>query len=258
MATNLNLEEVAALTTGFTGADLANLVNESALSATRSQREFVTLEDFNIAIERIIAGLAKKSRILNQKERKIVAYHEMGHAIVASALPGTDKVHKVSIIPRGIGALGYTIHRPTEDRYLMTSEELKNKMAMLLGGRAAEMLFLNDISTGSADDIVKATDIAKNIAMRYGMVKDMGHVAYEDASGKYLGQDTLLGRSREFGEKVADHLDQVVKELVDNAYDQAFRIVEVNRNVIEKSANELLLKETLSEQDLKQFISQLQ
>jgi cell division protease FtsH len=146
----LNLEQVAALTPGFTGADLANLVNEAALLATRRGGEAVTLEDFNQAIERIVAGLEKKNRILNERERRVVAHHELGHAMVAMALPGVDPVHKVSIIPRGVGALGYTIQRPTEDRFLMTREELENKMSVLLGGRAAEEVVFGHLSTGAA------------------------------------------------------------------------------------------------------------
>src|ERR1017187_290020 len=155
-------EKIAALTPGFTGADIANLVNEATLVATRRDAEAVSLDDFVTAIERIVAGLEKKSRILNAKERDIVAHHEMGHALVALALPGTDPVHKVSIIPRGIGALGYTIQRPTEDRFLMSRTELEDKMAVLLGGRAAEHVVYGQLSTGAADDLVKLTNIARN------------------------------------------------------------------------------------------------
>ncbi|MGH7338022.1 MAG: ATP-dependent zinc metalloprotease FtsH, partial [Myxococcota bacterium] len=176
----VDLEQVAALTPGFTGADLANLVNEAALLATRRAAEEVTLEDFTHAIERIVAGLEKKNRLLNERERRIVAHHELGHAMVAMALPGVDTVHKVSIIPRGVGALGYTIQRPTEDRFLMTREELENKMAALLGGRAAEEVVFSHLSTGAADDLAKVTDIARSMVMRYGMVKALGNVAYEE------------------------------------------------------------------------------
>ncbi len=153
-------QAIAALTPGFTGADLANLVNEATLLATRRHAEAVGMEDFTAAIERIVAGLEKRNRLLNPREREIVAYHEMGHALVAMALPGVDPVHKVSIIPRGMGALGYTIQRPIEDRFLMTREELENKMAVLLGGRAAEWLVFAHLSTGAADDLAKVTDIA--------------------------------------------------------------------------------------------------
>ncbi|MCE3247958.1 MAG: Cell division protein FtsH [Geminicoccaceae bacterium] len=160
LAQDVSVEQIAALTPGFTGADLANLVNEAALLATRRRAQAVTMEDFNQAIERIVAGLEKKNRLLNPKERQVVAYHELGHALVALTLPGVDPVHKISIIPRGVGALGYTLQRPTEDRFLMTSAELENKMTVLLGGRAAEELVFGEISTGAADDLIKVTDIA--------------------------------------------------------------------------------------------------
>ncbi len=179
LATDVSAEQIAALTTGFTGADLANLVNEAALLATRRRGEDVTLGDFTLAIERIVTGLEKKNRLLNPHEREVVANHEMGHTLVALALPGSDPVHKVSIIPRGIGALGYTIQRPTEDRYLMSAQELINKIAVLLGGRAAEELVFNEISTGAADDIAKATNIARSMVSRYGMNKELGYVAYD-------------------------------------------------------------------------------
>ena len=177
---NINLDDVAALTPGFTGADLANLVNEAALVATRRGGSEVTLPDFTAAIERIVAGLEKKNRILSPVERRVVAHHEMGHALVAAALPGTDTVHKVSIIPRGVGALGYTIQRPTEDRYLMVKEELERKMAVLLGGRAAEHLIFGHLSTGAADDLNKATEIARSMVTRYAMVLELGHVTYDN------------------------------------------------------------------------------
>jgi cell division protease FtsH len=167
---DVDADQVAALTPGFSGADLANLVNEAALVATRRDGADVTLEDFTVAIERIVAGLEKKNRVLNEHERTVVAYHEMGHALVAMGLPGTDPVHKISIIPRGVGALGYTIQRPTEDRFLMTRAELENKMAVLLGGRAAEQLVFGEVSTGAADDLQKVTSIARSIVMRFGMV----------------------------------------------------------------------------------------
>ena len=189
----LHLDEVAALTPGFTGADLANLVNEATLAATRRKADLVTLADFTIAVERIVAGLERRNRVLNPEERKTVAYHEMGHALVALALPGSDAVHKVSIIPRGIGALGYTIQRPTEDRYLMTRDELENKIAVLLGGRAAERLVFGHTSTGAADDLAKATDIARAMVMRYGMDEELGHAAYDRERAPFLkARDRLI------------------------------------------------------------------
>jgi cell division protease FtsH len=186
LAPSVELEQVAALTTGFSGADLANLVNEAALMATRRHAEDVTLEDFTRAIERIVAGLEKKNRLLNPQERERVAYHEMGHALTALALPGADPVHKVSIIPRGIGALGYTIQRPTEDRFLLTRAELEVRIAVLLGGRAAEKLIFGDLSTGAADDLAKATDIARDMITRYGMDEALGYVAWEAQPPRFL------------------------------------------------------------------------
>src|SRR3546814_435266 len=179
-------EKVAALTPGFTGADLANLVNEAALLATRRHADAVTMDDFSNAIERMVAGLEKKNRLLNPKEREVVAYHEMGHALVAMSLPGTDPVHKVSIIPRGVGALGYTIQRPTEDRFLMTREELENKMAVLLGGRAAEIVVYDHLSTGAADDLAKVSNIARSMVTRYGMVEKLGHVSYDSEQKSFM------------------------------------------------------------------------
>src|SRR5579863_6484792 len=179
MAPGVDLETVAALTPGFTGADLANLVNEAALLATRRSADSVTLADFTNAMERIVAGLEKRNRLLNPKEREIVAHHEMGHALVAFSLPGSDPVHKVSIIPRGVGALGYTIQRPTEDRFLMTREELESKMAVLLGGRAAELTVFGHLSTGAADDLRRVTDIAHSMVTRYGMSECLGGVVYD-------------------------------------------------------------------------------
>ena len=187
LAPDVKLEEIAALTPGFTGADLANLANEAAVLATRrGGRGASSMEDFAGAVERIVAGLEKRSRILIPKERRIVAYHEMGHALVALAIPGADPVQKVSIIPRGIGALGYTLQRPTEDRFLMGRQELEDKMTVLMGGRAAEMLLGDDVSTGAADDLAKATDIARGMVMRFGMDEKLGPVAWDTEQGQFL------------------------------------------------------------------------
>jgi len=212
LAADVKLEEVAALTPGFTGADLANLVNEAALVATRRGANQIAMNDFNVAIERIVAGLEKKNRLLNPREREIVAHHEMGHALVAAALPGTDAVHKISIIPRGIGALGYTIQRPTEDRYLMTREELDNKMAVLLGGRAAEHLVFGHLSTGAADDLAKATDIARSMVTRFGMGTALGPVTYQTEPSSFLGQ--AFGSQRLYGEETAREIDVAVRVLL--------------------------------------------
>lgn len=239
-------EQIAALTPGFTGADLANLVNEAALLATRRKAVSVTMDDFNNAIERIIAGLEKRNRLLNPNERKIVAFHELGHAMVALALPGTDEVHKVSIIPRGVGALGYTIQRPIEDRFLMTRAELENKMAVMLGGRAAEQVIFNEVSTGASDDLVRATDMARAMVLRYGMSDVLGHVAYDRDRTPFLQQGLPLPQTRDYSDDTANKIDTAVRALVDQALERAVSILRKNRTLLEKTAEELLKTETLN------------
>ena len=256
LAAKVSMEEVAALTTGFTGADLENLANESALAATRRGGESITLADFSTAIERIIAGLEKKNRLLNDREREIVAHHEMGHAIVAATLPGTDPVHKVSIIPRGIGALGYTIQRPLEDRFLMTKEELENKMAILLGGRAAEQLIFNHLSTGAADDLNKATDIAREMVTKYGMDAELGSVAYDESKPSLLGTGKEDGR-KNYSEDAARSIDRAVKELVSRALSRSLRILRENLPVLKESSVSLLKKETLGQMDLEHLFGNI-
>jgi cell division protease FtsH len=247
LGADVDLQTIAAITPGFTGADLANLVNEAALRATRRGRDAVSADDFNEAIERIVAGLEKKSRLLNPREREVVAYHEMGHAIVATALPGMDPVHKISIIPRGVGALGYTIQRPTEDRFLMSRTELANRMAVLLGGRAAETLVFDEVSTGAADDLNKATDIARNMVTRFGMHEKLGQVTYETPRPTFLGEDALAHYAeREFSERTAREIDCAVRELVTASFEKALSILRVYRNQLDRGANLLLEKETLT------------
>ena len=251
LAPHVDPEEIAALTTGFSGADLANLVNEAALLATRHKAKSVTMDDFIRAIERIVAGLEKKNRLLNPKEREIVAYHEMGHALVALSLPGVDKVHKVSIIPRGIGSLGYTIQRPTEDRYLMTRAELEDKIAVLLGGRAAEKLIFNHLSTGAADDLAKVTDIARSMVMRFGMDETLGHVSYDSERPGFLGQPQPGSYlERRYSEATAQQIDMAVKVIVMTAFERTLAILKENHTVLEACVKALLTKETLSEEEL--------
>ena len=248
---NFDLEQIAALTTGFTGADLANLVNEAAILATRRDAAAVTLDDFTMAIERIVAGLEKKNRLLNPYERAIVAYHETGHALVTLTLPGTDVVQKISIIPRGIGALGYNIQRPTEDRYLMTCEELEYKMAALLGGRAAEMLVFNKLSTGAANDLDKATDIARSMVMRYGMDETLGLATYAEEQAPYLATGGMPQfQSRVYSEKTAREIDEAVRNRIGIAFELATAILEENRQLLEQTSEKLLKKETLSVDEL--------
>ena len=256
LAKDIDLENIAALTPGFTGADLANLVNEAALLATRRKGEEVTLNDFTQAIERIVAGLEKKNRLLNPKEREVVAYHEMGHALVAMSLPDVDPVHKISIIPRGIGALGYTIQRPIEDRFLMTREELENKMAVLLGGRASEQLIFNHLSTGAADDLAKATDIARSMVTQYGMDEKLGQVVYQEDAPLFLEGVPGLNK-RDFSEETAREIDRAVRALVNNAFEKASNILISNRDVLERGAKMLLEKETLAETELKALQQQI-
>jgi len=253
LTSDVDPEKIAALTPGFSGADLANLVNEAALLATRRGAASVALDDFTRAIERIVAGLEKKNRLLNPLERKVVAYHEMGHALVAMSLPGVDPVHKISIIPRGIGALGYTIQRPIEDRYLMTRDELENKMAVLLGGRAAEKLVFDHLSTGAADDLAKVTDIARSMVMRYGMEEKLGHVAYEAERPQFLGIPDSMQRGREFSEETAREIDCAVRKFIESAFDKAAGVLKEKQDMLERGAQLLLQQETLSEEDLKAF-----
>ncbi|HET6440159.1 MAG TPA: ATP-dependent zinc metalloprotease FtsH [Anaeromyxobacter sp.] len=255
LASDVELEQVAALTPGFTGADLANLVNEAALCATRRGADRVTLEDFNVAVERIVAGLEKKNRLLNPREREVVAHHELGHALVAAALPGCDPVHKISIIPRGIGALGYTIQRPTEDRYLMTREELEDKMAVLLGGRAAENLAFGHLSTGAADDLGKASDIARSMVTRYGMGGALGPVSYQGEPDGFLGQ--VSGGRRLYSEETAREIDLAVRELVEAAFRRARGILKANRTVLEEGARTLLARETLAGEELARLLAEV-
>ncbi|MBI1891874.1 MAG: ATP-dependent metallopeptidase FtsH/Yme1/Tma family protein [Burkholderiales bacterium] len=249
IAGDVDKAKIAALTPGFSGADIANLVNEAALLATRRRRDAVTMDDFTGAIERIVAGLEKKNRLLNPEERKTVAYHELGHALVAMSLPGCDPVHKVSIIPRGIGALGYTLQRPTDDRFLMTREELENKMAVLLGGRAAEHVVFGHFSTGAADDLAKATDIARSMVMRYGMDEKLGHAAYEEEHPAYAGTP-MAPQPRSYSEQTAREIDCAVRDILDQAFFHAVDVLTARRNLLELAARRLMEKETLNEEDL--------
>lgn len=256
LAADVDPQQVAALTPGFTGADLANLVNEAALLATRRQAEAVTMDDFTAAVERIVAGLEKRNRLLNPKEREIVAHHEMGHALVAMALPGMDVVHKVSIIPRGMGALGYTIQRPTEDRFLMTREELENKMAVLLGGRAAEWVVYSHFSTGAADDLAKVTDIARAMVTRYGMSERLGHVTLEREQHSFLGVEQMYGlpARHEYGETTATAIDAEVQAIIERAFQRTVALLEERHELLERCARRLLEEETLDTEQLAELV----
>lgn len=256
LAAGVPVDDIAALTPGFSGAELANLVNEAALLATRRGAEAVTLDDFTLAIERIVAGLEKRNRLLNAHERDVVAHHEMGHALVAMALPGVDPVQKVSIIPRGIGALGYTIQRPLEDRFLMDRRELANRMAVLLGGRAAESLSFAEISTGAADDLAKATEIARNMVARFGMDPVLGPVAYESEAAPLLGTGGEW-QPRHYSETTAGAIDLAVRRLIDGAFAEAVAILTANRALLDRAAAALLARETLAGTDLAALAAEL-
>ena len=231
LAQDVDLEQVAALTTGFSGADLANLVNEAALAARRRRASAVELQDFTATIERIVAGLEKKSRVLNPKERETVAHHEMGHALVALALPETDPVHKISIIPRGIGALGYTLQRPTEDRFLMTRTDLEHKIVVLLGGRAAEKLVFGELSTGAADDLARATDIARDMITRFGMDEGLGYIAFEAQRPRFVDTPELAHGGCRVVESTQARIDQAIRDIVMGVFEHAYRILDINRAV---------------------------
>jgi cell division protease FtsH len=250
-------EQIAALTPGFTGADLANLVNEATLLATRRNAEAVTMADFTGAIERMVAGLEKRNRLLNPLERRVVAYHELGHAMVSLALPGTETVHKVSIIPHGVGALGYTIQRPTEDRYLMTRAELGYKMAGLLGGRAAEQLVFREISTGAADDLARVTDIARAMVLRYGMSEALGNVVYDRDRSPFLQPNIPVPQERIYSEETAEAVDSAVRELVDGAFRTATAILQQNHALLDRTAAALLETETLDEAAIERLKSEI-
>jgi cell division protease FtsH len=249
-------EQIAALAPGFTGADLANLANEAALLATRRGASSISMADFSNAVERMVAGLEKRNRLLNPKEREIVAYHEMGHALVALALPGSDPVHKVSIIPRGVGALGYTIQRPTEDRFLMTREELQSKMSVLLGGRAAETVVFGHLSTGAADDLRRVTDIARSMVTRYGMSERLGSVAYDRDPRTFMTGPQLPSPpgERDYAEETAAVIDGEVSTIVQAAMGRALDLLRERRDVLERCARRLLEKETLDEKELMELV----
>ena len=255
----VELEKIAALTPGFTGADLANLVNEASLVAVRRNAESVTENDFTEAIERMLAGLEKKNKLINKFERNVVAHHEMGHAVVAMALSLDESIHKISIIPRGIGTLGYTIQRPTEDRFLMTKVELERKMAVLLGGRVAEKMIFDHLSTGAADDLDKATDIAWAAITRYGMSKKLGDVVYEKPTHSLLLGDMDLGgpKTRNYSDVTAHEIDIEVRELIAHASAMAKKVLRDNEKLLRKYAQELLDKETFTEVQIKEISLQV-
>jgi cell division protease FtsH len=250
VAHDLDIEKVANMTPGMVGADLANLVNEAALLAVRRDKQEVGMPEFEEAVERVMGGLEKKNRVINQEEKKIVAYHELGHALIALSLPGTDPVQKISIIPRGIAALGYTMQVPTEDRFLMKRTELLNKIATLLGGRASEEIVFGDISTGAHNDLAKATDIARSMVKEYGMSKKIGQV-YFPREKRPLFLDTGMPSGGEYSEATAEMIDKEIEEIVSQQYEKALEILSGKRDVLDKGATLLLEKEKIDGEELK-------
>ncbi|MBF2021745.1 MAG: ATP-dependent zinc metalloprotease FtsH [Hydrococcus sp. C42_A2020_068] len=256
LAEDVDLAKLAARTPGFAGADLANLVNEAALLAARRNRDTVTMTDFNEAIERIVTGLEKKSRVLNDLEKKTVAYHEVGHAIIGALMPGAGTVEKISVVPRGVGALGYTLQLPEEDRFLMIENELRGRIVTLLGGRSAEELIFGQVSTGASDDIQKATDLAERFVTLYGMSDELGPIAFERTQQQFL--EGTINPRRSVSPKVAEEIDREVKEIVDSAHHIALTILAKNRNLLEEMATALLDSETLEGENLKEWLSRAQ
>lgn len=249
LANDVDLAKIAARTPGFAGADLANLVNEGALLAARHNRDAVVMADLNEAIERVLTGLEKKSRVLNDLEKKTIAYHESGHAIVGSLMPGAGTVEKISVVPRGIGALGYTLQLPEEDRFLMIEDELRGRIATLLAGRAAEELVFGKISTGASDDIQKATDLADRFVTLYGMSADLGPIAFERQQQPLL--EGYTSPRRPISPEISAKIDQNVKVIVDGAHYSALSILTQNRGLLENIAHTLLEQEILEGAELR-------
>jgi cell division protease FtsH len=251
-------KKLAGMTSGMVGADLANLVNEAALLAVRRKKNQVEMSEFEEAVERIVAGLEKKNRLINQAEREIVAYHEIGHALVALSLPGTDPVQKISIIPRGIAALGYTMQVPTEDRFLMKKTELLNRIATLLGGRAAEQIMFGDISTGAHNDLSKATDIARSMVKEYGMSEKVGQVYFSrEKKSRFLNNAGLMEGATEYSEATAEIIDSEVKEIISAQYARAIAILQEEEDILKKGAAVLLEKEKIEGSELKALMAEI-
>ncbi len=251
IANQTDLETIAAMTPGFVGADLANLLNEAALLAVRRGKDTVSLSELQEAVERVIGGLEKKNRVLNKMERARVAHHEVGHALVAMSIPGGDAVHKISIIPRGIAALGYTMQLPTEDRFLMTVSELKNRIAILLGGRAAEEVIYGEVSTGAQDDLRKATDIAKSMVKAYGMSEKLGQVSLERDRQSIFLQTGPSQTPGDYSEQTSREIDCEVRLFIDEQYERARNLITSQEATLRKAAQVLLEKETISGEELK-------
>ncbi|MGD2097103.1 MAG: ATP-dependent zinc metalloprotease FtsH [Desulfobacterales bacterium] len=252
---DVDLSVLAGMTSGMVGADLANLVNEAALLAVRRKKKKAGMAEFEEAVERVVAGLEKKNRLINPREREIVAYHEMGHAIVALSLPGTDPVQKISIIPRGIAALGYTLQTPTEDRFLMSKTELLNKIATLLGGRAAEEIVFEDISTGAHNDLARATDIARSMVKEYGMSAKVGQVYFaREKRNQFL--NVPMEGATEYSEATAELIDNEVRQIINDQYGKTRQILAEKKDILDRGAQMLLEKEKIEGEEIKSLLEQ--
>ncbi|MBM4288740.1 MAG: ATP-dependent metallopeptidase FtsH/Yme1/Tma family protein [Deltaproteobacteria bacterium] len=256
LAEDVDLRKIAARTPGMVGADLANIVNEAALLAARKNKSAAAMADFEEAIDRVMAGLEKRNRVMNPREKEIVAYHETGHALVAESLPTADPVHRVSIIPRGIGALGYTLQLPTEDRYLMTKSELEDRLAVLLGGRAAEELIFQEASTGAQNDLFRATDIARSMVREYGMSPTLGPIAFERDRRPLFLETMMPPSAKDYSEATAQEIDREVSSLVIQAYNRAQEILAGKRDVLDRVAKLLLDQEILEGDDLRRVLNE--
>jgi cell division protease FtsH len=245
---DVDLKVVAKRTSGFSGADLANLCNEAALLAARRNKKAVTMEEFEESIDRVVAGPQRKSRIISDNEKKCIAYHESGHAIVAKSLPGTFPVHKISIIPRGYGVLGYTLQLPTEDRFLTTKTELINNVIVMLGGRAAEELIFKEVSTGAHNDIEKATEAAHKMVTEFGMSEKLGTMTFGKSSQEvFIGKDLM--REKNYSEQTAEVIDDEVNSIIKTSYVRAKQILKKNKKLLDKLATTLLDQEVIEGED---------
>jgi len=255
LSDSIDLDSIAQATSGFAGADLANMVNEAALLAARGNRKSVEQQDLSEAIERVVAGLEKKSRVLQEDEKKVVAYHEVGHAIVGHLMPGGSKVAKISIVPRGMSALGYTLQLPTEERFLNSKEELQGQIATLLGGRSAEEIVFGKITTGASNDLQRATDIAEQMVGTFGMSEILGPLAYDkQGGGQFLGNGNNPRRA--VSDATAQAIDKEVRDLVDNAHEMALKILRNNLNLLESISQKILSEEVIEGEDLKNLLSE--
>jgi cell division protease FtsH len=257
LAPDIDLDVVARRTPGFVGADLANLLNEAALLAARRGGESVTMEDIDLATDRIVAGLEKKNRLINEDEKRIVAYHESGHALVAQCVEHADRVHKISIVPRGIGALGYTQQLPTEDRYLLTRAELLDRIAVLLGGRVAEEIVFNEISTGAQNDLSRVAELARSMVLEYGMSESLGPLTYETRTRTMLGMRQLADvEQSQHSEETLQEMDREVRRIVDEAHERVRELLTRERKALDEVAERLLEKEVIEGDELVEILEE--